>query len=48
MGHNYSRGYPVGQKRAIEQGWYNFPYDYDPIWMIEECAYFEPKSKIEP
>ena len=29
---------PNGDKHGIKNGWYAFPFNYDPIWMVEECT----------
>jgi hypothetical protein len=26
---------------AVENGWFDFPYDYDPVWFNEECVKFK-------
>lgn len=31
---------PRGHHHGIEKGWFAFPYNYDPIWMISECKAF--------
>lgn len=36
--------FPKGNERAKEQGWFDFPYDYDPIWIEEDCERFMPKG----
>ena len=36
--------FPKGNKRAKEKGWFDFPYDYDPIWIEEDCERFMPKE----
>jgi hypothetical protein len=36
--------YPEGEEHGIKSGWYDFPYNYDPTWMKEECPYFSPKT----
>ena len=28
---------PNGRLHGIKNGWYNFPFNFDPIWMEEEC-----------
>lgn len=32
---------------AITNGWWDFPYDYDPVWMQDECKHFE-KKEVKP
>jgi hypothetical protein len=43
--HRFERGFGnVGLKvadGAVESGWFDFPYNFDPCW-IEECKGFEP------
>ena len=31
---------PEGNLHGIRKGWYNFPMNYDPTWMIDECKKF--------
>lgn len=28
---------PNGQDHGIKNGWFFFPFNYDPVWMIDEC-----------
>ncbi len=35
---------PKGNAHGIMNGWYNFPYQYDPVWMIEECPAFSKEA----
>jgi len=38
-----------GDNHGIKEGWFNYPYDFDPVWRIGECENFvsiEP-NKIE-
>lgn len=35
--------HPKGAEHGIQNGWYDFPYDYDPIWMIEPCKHYTTK-----
>lgn len=35
----YVRGNPQG----IKKGWFNYPFNFDPIWL-EECEGFEEKG----
>jgi hypothetical protein len=30
---------PKGNSHGIQSGWYNFPLNYDPVWMDEECLF---------
>ena len=36
----------VGDPYGINKGWFNFPYDFDPLWLIK-CNGFDPKEKEE-
>ena len=31
---------PQGKLHGIRNGWYHFPFCYDPTWMIDECPNF--------
>lgn len=33
----------TGNPHGIKNGWFNYPYNYDPIWMTNECKNFDPK-----
>ena len=33
----------VGNKHGIEQGWFNWPYNFDPVWL-ESCDGFEEEG----
>ena len=35
---------PEGSPRGIENGWWYFPFNFDPIWMIGECGEFDAKD----
>lgn len=37
--------HPKGSEHAIKNGWWDFPYDYDPIWMEEDCPNFTEKQQ---
>lgn len=43
--------YPKGNPHGIKKGWWIFPLNYDPTWMIEECPVFgtkwDPEMVIE-
>lgn len=30
---------PKGNQHGIENGWYLFPLNYDPVWMDQECPH---------
>ncbi len=34
----------VGDSHGIKNGWFNHPYNFDPVWL-EECSGFEPIKK---
>lgn len=34
----------VGDKHGIKQGWFNHPFNFDPIWLVS-CEGFKPKDK---
>lgn len=34
-----------GTATGIKNGWFNYPYNFDPIWL-EECDGFKPKIKV--
>lgn len=34
---------PAFSEHGKANGWYDFPYDYDPIWQTEDCKYFKNK-----
>lgn len=40
--------FPKGNEKAKEQGWFDFPYDYDPIWIEEDCESFKEKELFPP
>jgi len=31
----------TGNSRAIVKGWFDYPYNFDPIWMTKICSNFE-------
>lgn len=35
-----------GNPHGIKNGWFNYPYNYDPIWKLGECRNYRPK-KVE-
>jgi hypothetical protein len=46
-GHSSRSEQPKGNENAIKNGWYDFPYNFDPVWMEEDCKYHTIKpSKI--
>lgn len=32
-----------GDAHGIKNGWFYYPFLFDPIWMITECRNFEPR-----
>ena len=36
-----------GSPHGIENGWFCYPYNFDPIWMKKECSNYEPKEQGE-
>lgn len=36
--------HPQGSEYAKKNGWWDFPYDYDPVWMTTNCSDFTPKK----
>lgn len=39
--------YPMGTKHGITSGWYNFPFEFCPIWMALPCPAFHDKADTE-
>jgi len=43
---------PRGNQHGINNGWYMFPVNYDPNWMVDECLHYseekDPEFVIEP
>jgi hypothetical protein len=37
--------HPKGAEYAIKSGWWDFPYDYDPVWMQEDCPEYKEKER---
>lgn len=35
--------HPKANEYAVKSGWWDFPYDYDPVWMEEDCKHFNQK-----
>lgn len=31
---------PKGNKYGISEGWFYFPFNYDPVWMLGQCKEF--------
>ena len=38
---------PKGAEVGIRRGWWNFPFNYDPVWMEEECNAHSEESDSE-
>lgn len=34
----------VGVKRGRENGWFNYPDNFDPVWKEKDCSNFEKKD----
>jgi len=34
---------PKGNEHGIRNGWFMWPWNFDPVWMIDECKQFEQK-----
>lgn len=34
-----------GNERAISKGWFNYPFEFDPIWIIGTCNNYINKSE---
>ena len=34
---------PTGNELGIRRGWFHFPFNYDPVWMIGQCKQFKAK-----
>jgi hypothetical protein len=46
-GHSSRRSNQKEMKTQSKNGWYDFPYNFDPVWMEEDCKYHTIKpSKI--
>lgn len=35
----------VGSQHGIDNGWFNWPYNFDPLWL-ESCNGFIPRAKV--
>ena len=35
---------PSGDTHAIRSGWWFFPWNFDPVWMKEQCPQFLDKE----
>jgi hypothetical protein len=48
----YYLGFATGQAKApfefsqhgFNNGWFNYPVNFDPTWIKSECLFFEPKN----
>lgn len=36
----------VGHPHGIQNGWFNWPWNFDPVWL-ESCDGFEPKTSLD-
>lgn len=34
---------PEQDPHGVKNGWCNFPYDYDPIWLTSKCNFFSKR-----
>ena len=34
----------IGNKHGIKNGWFMYPFNYDPIWMESDCKNFESNN----
>lgn len=34
---------PEGDEHGVKNGWFMFPYNYDPTWGPDDCEAFESK-----
>ena len=34
----------TGNPHGISNGWFFYPFNFDPIWMTKKCSNYEPKS----
>lgn len=37
---------PKADQHGIDNGWYIFPFNYDPVWQQEECPSFS--TQVDP
>jgi hypothetical protein len=35
----------VGDSYGIKHGWFAYPINFDPVWMVKRCSNFKPKDK---
>ncbi|MFW9948540.1 MAG: hypothetical protein ACFFKA_00265 [Candidatus Thorarchaeota archaeon] len=38
---------PKGDQHGVRSGWYNFPIDFDPVWMTKPCPAFSTEKNNE-
>lgn len=38
---------PAGNPTGVKNGWYMFPANYDPTWMVEDCQAFSETANPE-
>lgn len=31
----------TGSSHGISHGWFNYPFNFDPVWMTKECSKFK-------
>lgn len=34
----------TGNQHGIKNGWFMYPFNYDPVWKTKLCSNFEPKN----
>ncbi len=37
---------PIGAAHGINNGWYYFPFNYDPTWMLSECSNYAEQADV--
>ena len=35
----------IGSQHAIKRGWFNYPFNFDPIWKLDHCNNFSYKEE---
>jgi len=36
----------TGNPKGIQNGWFSYPHNFDPIWRTKECSNFEEKELL--
>jgi hypothetical protein len=34
----------VGYEIGIENGWFDYPHAFDPVWIANDCRHFSPED----